>query len=123
MKTIPAAYYEGDVEGSASVLASQAWVEELRPGKPEGERFLSTSAAGIDLHLPITGLVDVDKLLANVERDLTKKEAELAKLQTQLANPQFVERAKPEAVAKLRENLADVEATLATLVARKHLLR
>lgn len=122
MRPISVAYFEGDMGGADSVFASQAWVTELRHGRPEGERFVSTSAAGIDMHLPISGLVDVDRLLASVGRDLAKKEAELTKLEAQLANPQFVERAKPEAVEKLQVNVAEAQAAIRSLRERQALL-
>jgi len=121
MKPVPVAYYEGDLEGGEQVLASQAWIQELRQGRPEGEKFVSAAAAGIELHLPITGLVDVEKMLPALDRDIAKKEAEIAKVEAQLGNPQFVERAKPEFVDKLRSNLEEHQAALAKLRERKAL--
>ncbi|WP_227625092.1 valine--tRNA ligase [Fimbriimonas ginsengisoli] len=122
MKPVPVAYYEGDLGGAEQVLASQAWVEELRRGRPpEGERFVSAAAAGIDVHLPITGLVDVEKLLGTIDREVAKREAEVTKLEAQLLNPQFIERAKPEAIEKLRANLDEHQAALARLRERRAL--
>jgi len=122
MKPVPLVYFEGDLEGTEQVLASQAWVTELRAGRPpEGDRFVSATAAGIAVHLPITGLVDVEKMLTSIDRELGKKEAELAKVEGQLGNPQFIERAKPEVVEKLRESLEGLHASMETLRARRAL--
>lgn len=122
MAVVPVAYYEGDLGGSEQVLASQAWIGELRQGAaPEGERCVSAAAAGINVHLPITGLVDRDKMLATIDRDMTKRQGEITKLEAQLSNPQFLERAKPEAIEKLRGNLDDHQAAVERLVERKSL--
>jgi valyl-tRNA synthetase len=124
MARIPLAYYEGDLEGAEQVLASQSWVEELRTGRPAADvRFVSATSGGITVHLPITGLIDVEKLLASIDKDLVKKEAEFAKLQGQLSNPQFIERAKPEAIEKLRLNIDEATAAIHSLKERRALFQ
>jgi valyl-tRNA synthetase len=122
MRAIPVAYYEGDLGAGVSIVSSQAWVEELKPGKPEGEKFISAPATGVVLHVPITGLIDAPKLLADMERDEKKLTAEKAGCEQRLGNPSFVERAKPEAVEKERARLADIEARLASIASRRELL-
>ncbi len=120
MKPIPLAYVEGELGGGEAIVRTQAWVQELRRGKPE-EKAIATTAAGIDLYLPITGNVDAEKLLATIGRDLTKTEADIAKGEAQLGNPQFMERAKPEAVEKLNGTLEENRAKRARLFERKAL--
>lgn len=120
MKPVPVAYYEGDLTGGEAILRTQAWVTDLRKGKPE-EKAVAATVEGIDLYLPITGNVDLEKVLPALERDLTKTQAEIAKGEAQLSNPQFVERAKPEAVEKLNGNLSELRAKLARLEERKRL--
>lgn len=116
IKPVPVAYFEGDLAGNESVLASQGWIQELRQGKPNEGRFISATAEGIDIHLPITGLVDTEKELSRLQKEQEKALADLAKIETRLANPQFTERAKPEVVEKehstlraLREQLLKIE--------------
>ncbi|HSI73804.1 MAG TPA: class I tRNA ligase family protein, partial [Fimbriimonas sp.] len=108
MKPIPVAYFEGDLAGGDSVLASQGWVQELRRGKP-GDRAVSSTVAGIDLHIPIGDLVDFDKLVGNLQREQAKLLDERTKLSQRLENPQFVERAKPEIIDRDRALLADMD--------------
>ena len=120
MRSIPIAYYDGDLAGGESVLASQAWVEALRPGRPEG-KFITTTVEGIDLHLPIDGLVDLDKERARLEKDVDRVTAELTKLRARLDNPQFVERAKPEVVERERAAADELAATLVKLHERARL--
>jgi valyl-tRNA synthetase len=121
MRTIPAAYYEGDLGPEAAILRSQAWIEDLRAGKPEGERALSATAGGIEVHLPITGLVDVDKLLAGLDREEAKLTEDRDKLAARLENPQFVERAKPEIIERDRALLAELESKLEKVAERRRL--
>ena len=102
MRSIPKVYFEGALHGGEQVVASQAWVQELVPGKPEGQKFVSTTVAGLDFHLPLEGVVDTEKELARLDREITKVNEELGKLNQRLQSPAFVERAKPEVVERER---------------------
>lgn len=122
MKTVETVFYEGDLSGSEEVLASQGWVQNLRPGRPQDEKFLSTSAGGVSLFLPVDGLVDLEKESARLEKEQQKLTADKGKLEGQLGNPQFVERAKPEVVEKLRAQLEEVDEKFIKLAERRQLL-
>ena len=121
MRAVPVAYFEGDLGAEAAILRSQAWVEDLREGRPTGEKFVSATAGGVDVHLPVAGLVDVEKLLAGLDREEAKLTDERAKLAARLENPQFVERAKPEVIERDRAALSELDAKLAKLVERRAL--
>ncbi|HZH98222.1 MAG TPA: valine--tRNA ligase, partial [Fimbriimonadaceae bacterium] len=118
--TIAEAYYVGDLAGGEALVASQAWVERLVAGKPEGKSMGST-VSGIDLYLPTEGLVDTEKLLPRLEKEQEKLESEIAKLDQRLSNSMFVERAKPEVVEKERENLEELRAKLQKVQERRKL--
>ncbi len=116
MQTLAVAYVEGDLQGGEDVFLSQAKVERLESGRPQGEPFISGTSGGIDLHLPTEGLVDREKEVARLTAEKEKLEKELIGLDKRLGNPQFVERAKPEIVERdraaaeeLREHIAKVE--------------
>ncbi len=117
MKPIPVAYYQGALHGGEQVLSSQAWVQELREGKPN-ERAVSSTVAGVDLHIPIGDIIDVEKLCASLRMELAKVTDNHDKLKLRLENPQFVERAKPEIVERERATLADMEAHITKLKER-----
>ena len=121
MKTLPAAYYEGSLDGGEDILASQAWFDQLIPGRPEGERFISTTVHNVDLHLPIGGLVDSDKERQRLEKEEEKVASDLAKLSQRLSNPDFVERAKPEVIERDRLLKIELESRLAKIQDRKML--
>lgn len=123
MKVVPVAHVVGDLRGGERIVQTQAWIETLRTEPPEEpEKALSTSLEGIDLWLPLAGLVDTEREAARLAKEQEKLESELAKLEGRLANPQFLERAKPEVVERERAAAADLRERLAKLEARKALL-
>lgn len=120
-KEIPEAAYEGNLAGGEAVLRSQAWIGKLSVGKPAG-RHLSATREGVDLHLPIEGLVDLERLIERDGRDLAKKQEDAAKLRAKLENPQFIERAKPEVVEKDRALLESLDVEIEKIGERIALL-
>lgn len=121
MKPIPVLYVEGDLQGNDSVLASQAWAHEIRYGKPDEDGFLSATAEGVDVHIPTSGLVDMEKEKARLDREEEKAQSELTKLEGRLSNPQFVERAKPEIVEREQATAQELRDKLVKLQERRKL--
>jgi valyl-tRNA synthetase len=72
-------------------------------------------AGGVEVVVPLEGLVDFEKERERLARDEEKLEKEAQKLEAQLANPQFVERAPSEKVEELRQRLADVRQRIKAL--------
>lgn len=120
MKTLPEVFYEGDLTGGEHVVQSQSWFESLTPGRPPGPA-VSTTVAGVDLHLPVEGLVDRDKELARLSKEEEKAVADLAKLDARLSNPDFIQRAKPEIVAREKAAAEELRDKLAKIVERRRL--
>ena len=101
------------LERGRNLLTSQAWFERLEMSAPEASvKRLETSVGSVDLYLPIEGVIDVAAEIARLTREKQRVEVELASVQTRLNNPQFVERAKPEAVEKARNDAAELTAHL-----------
>jgi valyl-tRNA synthetase len=118
--SIPEAFFVGDLGGGEDLVASQAWVERLTPGKPQGKAMGST-VAGIDLYLSTEGLVDTDKLIPKLLKEEEKLTAEIAGIEKRFANPMFLERAKPEVVEKERANLEELRSKLLKTQERRRL--
>jgi valyl-tRNA synthetase len=116
---IPMAYYEGDLGGSEAILRSQGWVNELKSGPPV-ETHISTSAAGVDIHIPL-GDIDKGKEIERVDRELLKKREELGKLEIRLNDGTFMERAKPEVVERSQQQAEDLKEQIRKLEARRKL--
>ena len=62
------------------------------------------------LFLPMEGLIDIEAERARLTKELQKAEAEVLKVQQNLANPNFTGKAAPEVLEKHRQRLADWEA-------------
>ena len=65
-------------------------------------------SGGAEVAVPLEGLIDFAQERARLVKEQSKLGAEAEKLEKQLANPQFVERAPAEKVEELRGRLADI---------------
>ncbi len=80
---------------------------EVTPGfePPKGTPVVH-SALG-DLFMPLTGLVDIEAEKARLQKELQKAEAEIAKVQQKLNNPQFVQKVPPQVLAEHQQRLVE----------------
>jgi valyl-tRNA synthetase len=62
------------------------------------------------LALPLEGVIDMGAERRRLAKEIAEAEGDAAKMDAKLANPQFVTRAKPEAVEETRERKSDLEA-------------
>jgi valyl-tRNA synthetase len=76
-------------------------------------------AGGVELYLPLEGLLDLDEERARLDRELATLGAERARAEAKLANRDFLEKAPPPVVAKARERLAEVDEALAKVRAQQ----
>ena len=65
-------------------------------------------SSGGELAVPLEGLIDFEQERQRLTKEKDKLAAESGKLQAQLANPQFAERAPAEKVDELRARIADI---------------
>lgn len=112
-KPLELAYYEGDLGAGEAMILSQSWITKLEQGRPEGQS-VSQVAAGVTVYIPSAGLVDLDKLRAELE----KVQAEKVKLDSRLGNADFVSRAKPEVVARDKALAEELQARIEVLSQR-----
>jgi len=63
---------------------------------------------GAELAVPLEGLIDFEQERQRLRREQEKLRAEATKLETQLSNPNFVERAPAERVNDVKERIADI---------------
>jgi valyl-tRNA synthetase len=64
---------------------------------------------GAEVAIPLEGLIDFDKERERLQNQLTKLDTELQRLNGQLSNQNFVERAPQEKVQELRDRKAEIE--------------
>jgi valyl-tRNA synthetase len=63
---------------------------------------------GAEVAVPLAGLIDFEQERQRLLKEKEKLAAESSRLETQLANPQFAERAPAEKVAEVRARIADI---------------
>ena len=114
---LPVLYIEGPAIFK-DILISQAKFERIERGKPTGD-FASARAEGVDLHLPLDGLIDKPKEIERLTKQIEKLEKELAGSMIRLDNPQFTERAKPEIVQRERDAAQATADEIASLHERR----
>ncbi|MDO8681880.1 MAG: valine--tRNA ligase [Armatimonadota bacterium] len=91
---------------------------------PDSEKrnYVSSHFMDFDLHVPVAGLIDVEKELSKIEQELEALGKELSRTEGKLSNEQFIARAPAEVVEKerriqqeLQEKKAKLEERLAAL--------
>ena len=91
---------------SRLVRASEVTVNEhLEAPKASARAVLS---GGAELAVPLEGLIDFEQERRRLQREQEKLHAEATKLEAQLGNPNFVERAPVERVNEVRERIAAI---------------
>ncbi|HEY7347950.1 MAG TPA: valine--tRNA ligase [Ktedonobacterales bacterium] len=112
----------------AETLSSQAPLIEflarsepprIEADLPAPEQAVALIAAGVEVYLPLAGMIDLAQELARIDAEIAAAQQDIARSQKMLANEQFTSRAKPEIVEREREKLASHEEKLAKLQARR----
>ncbi len=65
--------------------------------------------------LPLEGIIDMDAERKRLAREIEKANVDIGKMNAKLDNPNFIERAKAEAIAEARERKAELENIVARL--------
>lgn len=87
---------------------------DARPHPNAASAFLP----GIEVHVPLEGLIDLDKERASLEKEQGNLEKFIGALHSKLGNAQFIDRAPAELVAAEREKLAEAEGKLQKIAER-----
>ena len=111
------------IDGRAYMLPLASIADlSITPGGPKPAGSASAILAGLEIYVPLRGLIDIDRETARLHKALAEAGDELARSQARLANPNFVERAPTEVVAKERERVAVLADSVARLEQRLQLL-
>jgi len=109
-----------DVEVLKLLLNAETF--EANADYQPGKNTLTVRAELGDLFLPLEGLIDKEAETARLKKELEKIEAEMAKVEQKLANPNFTQKVPPQVLAEHQQRLADwqskrdhVKAALAAL--------
>ncbi len=73
---------------------------------------------GLEIHIPLAGLIDVDAEKARLNKEITRLQADIERINAKLGNPAFADKAPAAVVQKERERLAEVSVALEKLQAQ-----
>ena len=71
------------------------------------ENAMTAVASGVEIYLPLKGLIDVEKETARLNKELDTLDKELARLDGKLNNPGFTAKAPAEVIAKEKAKQAE----------------
>ncbi len=90
-------------------LCNVSQVDMLTNGEPENAA--SVVVSDVTVYLPLAGLVDVQAECERLDKEKVKLEEQIARIEKQLSNEQFVTRARPDVVERERAKLSDLQAS------------
>lgn len=86
--------------------------------RPKPGNALTAIAEGVEIYLPLRGLIDVEKELARLAKERDELAQDLSRVQAKLANKDFISKAPTAVVAKERTKAADLRAKQQALTER-----
>lgn len=92
----------------------------LEAGRPK--EAATVVAGGVEIYLPLAGLVDIEAERARLQKELADARAEAERSAKRLADERFVTKAPPAVVERERERLARYQEAAETLGARLKML-
>ena len=110
------------LEKYAGYFANLVKVDRIIRGEDKPKPAASAVIEGLEIFLPLGGLIDIEAELARLHKEKEKLEGRLNGQKKKLANENFVNKAKPEVVAREREKLVSNEEAMKKLLANIDLL-
>jgi valyl-tRNA synthetase len=113
------------LEAQRDLICQLARLGSLEAG-PDVERPKAGATevlAKDEVYVSLEGLIDVEAEIGRKEKELVKAEAFLQSIEGKLSNANFVDRAKPEVVARERERADEARERIARLEHAIHALR
>jgi len=104
--------------GYLTVLASALPVTTLAATAAKPENAMAAVVSGIEVYLPLKGLIDVDKETARLTKELENLDKEIKRLVGKLSNAGFIAKAPADVVEKEREKQQGYEEKRTAVQAR-----
>jgi valyl-tRNA synthetase len=115
-----------EIESGADYLRqlAQASSLQLLPlGSAPPTQAAKAHVRGVDIYLPLAGLIDIEKETARLEKEIAVCENELKRLVGKLSNESFVAKAPPEVVEKERAKQGEFEEKKRSLMGHLEMLK
>jgi valyl-tRNA synthetase len=92
----------GQYEQYFKSLAAAESVVLLSRGADKPENAMTAVVSGIEVYLPLKGLIDVEKETGRLNKELAVLDKEIARIVSKLSNDGFIAKAPPEVIEKER---------------------
>ena len=99
-------------------LAAAEPVKFLNANDPKPEHALSGVVEGVEIFLPLAGLIDVEKEVARLNKELDKLKKGIESTEAKLKNERFISKAPENVVQAERDKLAAAQEKITSIEAR-----
>jgi len=113
----PSAATRAIIEANAAAIDRLARLSAIRFEAAPAGAAMQIGAGDATIVIPLEGVIDIEAEKARLAKALAASETEAASLAKRLENPNFVEKAKPEAVEKARSDFEHHKAEAERLAA------
>lgn len=104
-------------------LAQAEQVDILTRDAEKPEQAMTAVVKGIEIFMPLKGLIDLDKEVARLEKEVRNMDKELARLEGKLNNPGFLAKAPADVVEKEKAKGVEYENKKQALIERLAMLK
>lgn len=105
-------------EGYIINLGSVSNLSYLANETDKPEQAVAAVISGVEIYLPLRGLIDVEKELLRLNKELENFEKEISRIEAKLNNPGFISKAPNEVIDKEKEKLLDYRTKKEAVAAR-----
>ena len=110
------AHEEKLLVGNASLVMRMAKLSDLKIGKhPRPKNAATGIEGGMEIYVPLEGLIDFEKERQRLGRDLSKMESEMKGLNGRLKDKNFLSKAPEEVIGKQRQRKAELAGQISKL--------
>lgn len=92
-------------------LHTVEWLANDDTPPPSASAFVGD----LEIYIPLAGFINIDEETARLNKEIEKTQAELKRIDGKLNNPNFVDRAPADVVAKERDKQTELQQTLSKL--------
>ena len=111
---------EAGLDGVKRLAGVRTW--SFRETPPDDGPLGKIVSSGLELYVPLTGLIDLDEERSRLARELDKARTEVARAEGKLRNDGFVAKAPAEVVQAERDKVDEWRATIDKLTAQRDAL-
>lgn len=106
------------VKANVGYIAELAAVEPLNFSNEKPPHALTGVAEGVEIYLPLANLIDTEKEIARLSKELDKLKKGIAATESKLSNEKFISKAPAEVVRVEREKLAAAQVKISSVESR-----